>query len=352
MKWYSGQNLPRTHARPTFSETWFHRHYGMTFGEKYCGDPIFRTEQDREALRLLYDRFGRSGIGEKDPPRRPHLEVCGHRFMSALFGCEIFFQDDQATSCRHLSIYSAADIAAISKPDLASNRWAEEFRKQGTILLDRYGSVDATINHGGPINVALSVLGSEALAYLVEAPEVMGRFLETIADLLIECYDKLTVRFNPDLGRARNMFAGNCPVMMLSPRTYRETVLPADLHFRKQVQTFGLHHCGRMDLYLEEYKKLAPIEFIEVGWGSQVAAVRKAFPEVTLDLMINIYDLQNMSRPTLRETISRMVQQAAPISAIRDIWVADIGPDVPDEKVLDFIEAVNSAFLFESKQPH
>lgn len=350
MKWYSGQNLPKTHARPTFSEAWFHRHFGMTFGQKYCGDPIFRTEQDRDAVRLLYDRFGHAGIGEKDPPPRPHLEVCGHRLMSALYGCEIFFQEDQAPSCRHLSINSATDIAAIPKPDLTLNFWAEEFRKQGTILLNHYGIVDATINHGGPINVALSVLGSEALAYLVEAPEVMGRFLTTVADLLIESYDKLTVQFNPARGRARNMFAGNCPVMMLSPRTYRETVLPADLHFRKQVQVFGLHHCGRMDLYLEEYKKLEPIEFIEVGWGSNVAAVRDAFPAATLDLMINVYDMQNMTHTTMREIVLRMIQQAAPISAVRDVWVADIGPDVSDETILDFIDAVDSAFSLEGKR--
>ena len=63
MKWYSGENLPRTHARPTFSEAWFHIHYGMTFGERYFADPVFRTKQDREARRVLYERFGHAGIG-------------------------------------------------------------------------------------------------------------------------------------------------------------------------------------------------------------------------------------------------------------------------------------------------
>ena len=83
------------------------------------------------------------------------------------------------------------------------------------------------------------------------------------------------------------MFAGNCPVMTLTPRTYRETVLPADLHLRKQIQLFGLHHRGRTDLYLEKYKILELIEFVEVGWGGNVAAVRDAFPVVILDLMMN-----------------------------------------------------------------
>jgi hypothetical protein len=344
MKWYAGQNLPRTHAKPTFSEAWFHHNHGLTFSEKYFFDPVFRTEQDREALRLLYARFGQAGIGEKDPQPRPHLEVCGHRFMSALLGCEIVYQDDQAPSYRHLPITSEADIAAISRPDLETNRWAQEFRKQGALLLARYGSTDAAINHGGPINVASSVLGTDALLYLSEAREVMGNFLDLIADICIESYDKLTVPFDPKLAAGREMFIGNCPVMMINPRTYREVVLPADLRFRKGVQKFGLHHCGPMDRYLEDYKRLEPLEFIEVGWGSNVAAVRQAFPTAILDLLINVYDACNMTASTLRDVISDMVKQGSPQHRIRDIWMADIGADVSDRVVMDFVDAVNAAF--------
>jgi hypothetical protein len=61
MEWYAGENLPKSYARPTFSEAWFHTNYGMTFGEKYCSGPIFRTEQDREARRLLCEHFGQAG---------------------------------------------------------------------------------------------------------------------------------------------------------------------------------------------------------------------------------------------------------------------------------------------------
>lgn len=93
MKSYAGQYLPRTHARPSFSEAWYHSRYGFTFGEKYHFDPVFRTEQDGEAMRVLYDRLGQAGIGEKDPPPRPHLEICGHRLISARFGCEVVYQD-------------------------------------------------------------------------------------------------------------------------------------------------------------------------------------------------------------------------------------------------------------------
>lgn len=170
MKWYSGENLPGTHARPAFSEAWFHTNYGMTFGEKYCTDPVYRTEQDREARRVLYERFGPAGIGQKDPPPHPHLEVCGHRFLPALFGCEIIFQDDQAPSYHHLPIQSAAEIAALTRPDLESSRWVQEFRRQGAILLEKYGWTDASINFGGPLNGAVAILGNQGLLYLSESP--------------------------------------------------------------------------------------------------------------------------------------------------------------------------------------
>jgi hypothetical protein len=292
---------------------------------------LYRTEQDREARRVLYERFGQAGIGGKDPPPHPHLEVCGHRFLPALFGCQIIFQDDQAPSYHHLLIKSAAEIAALIRPDLKSNRWAQEFRRQGAILLEKYGWTDASINFGGPLNGTVAILGNEGLLYLSESPEIMTQFLLLIADVCLETHDALTMAF-----------IGNCPVMMISPTTYAQVVLPSDLHYRQQIQGFGLHHCGVMDKYLGGYQHLQPIDFIEVRWGSNVAAVHHAFPDSKLDLMINIYDLQNMSPEAVRDLVARMVREAGP-GCLRDVWVADIGPEVPDETVLNFIEAVDLA---------
>ena len=165
-----------------------------------------------------------------------------------------------------------------------------------------------------------------------------------IADLCLETYDQLTLPWSPGLDPARELFLGNCPVMMLDPRTYRDEVLPADLYLRSQVRKFGLHHCGPMDRYLAAYQTLAPCEYVEVGWGSAIAQVRQAFPTTTLDLMINIPAVQAMSAGELTETIRAMVAAAAPRALVRDLFLADIGPDVPDATVSNFVAAVNAAF--------
>jgi hypothetical protein len=349
MKSYSGENLPGTHARPTFSEAWFHQYYGLEFGERYHTDPIFRTEQDREALRLVHERFGALCIGKKDPEPQPHLEICGHRFLPALLGCEVFYQPDQPPAVRHLPVSSVQDIAAIANPDLDANRWAKEFRRQAQTLIGRYGHVDATINHGGPINVASNALGTEAFLCLAEPTEEFRAFLRMIAELCVETYDELTLPFNPQLELGRELFLGNCPVVMMDPETYQQEVFPADRYLRDRVKNFGLHHCGAMDRYLGHYQALGPCEYIEVGWGSTVVKVRQAFPTSILDLMINIPAVQAMPQDRLTETLREMVSQATPRALIRDIYMADIGPDVPDTTVERFVEAVNAAFSQEPR---
>lgn len=44
------------------------------------------------------------------------------------------------------------------------------------------------------------------------------------------------------------------------------------------------------------------------------------------------------------EMVAELVAQAAPRARIRDIYLADIGPDVPDATVENFVNAVNTAF--------
>jgi len=63
-----------------------------------------------------------------------------------------------------------------------------------------------------------------------------------------------------------------------------------------------------------------------------------------LDLMINIPAVQDMPQDRLTEILRQMVAQAAPRALIRDVFMADVGPDVPDEIIERFVEAVNAAF--------
>jgi hypothetical protein len=254
------------------------------------------------------------------------------------------FQEDEAPAARSLCFDSPEAIATIPKPELDANNWAQKFLRQGKLLLGRYGRVDASINFGGPTNVASLALGTDFFAYLADSAPEVRRFLNMVAELCTECFDKLTLPLNPELDPGRELFIGNCPVAMMSLKTYRDQILPPDLWLRRNVRKLGLHHCGKMDGYLGAYSALLPLEYLEVGWGSTVASVRQTFPTTILDLMMNVYDVCHMSSSSMRDVITDMVRQGSPRDLIRDVWVADIGPDVPDQVVMDFVEAVSAAF--------
>jgi len=80
-------------------------------------DPVARTERDREQRRLLFERFGELGLGERDPLPRPVAgESYGHRFMSALWGCDVEFIPTEYPAAVVLAD-SAARLKDLALPD-------------------------------------------------------------------------------------------------------------------------------------------------------------------------------------------------------------------------------------------
>ena len=84
MKWYSGQNLPKTHAKPTFSESWFHSRYGLTFGERYCSDPLFAPSRIRRPGGCFTTALGRPAWERRTPSPSPTWRFAGTAFSGCV----------------------------------------------------------------------------------------------------------------------------------------------------------------------------------------------------------------------------------------------------------------------------
>jgi len=328
-------------ARATFSPAWFHERFGLRFGERYHRDPVHRTEQDREAARLLWEAFGDLGLGEEDPPPRPHLRIAGDRFLPALFGCEIVYLEERPPANRHLPRTGPEHLPPIAPPDLDTNPWAEEVRRQAGALTARYGAVDATMDLGAPLPTLASVYGAAAfLALADDRPEALAA-LQLAARTMVEVYDRLLRPLDPRLPAERRLWLRNCNVPMVSPRSYLRQVLPADLLVRHAAAHLSLHHCGVADRHLEAYRSLAPLERLEIGWNSDLGAVRRAFPDTPLDVLLTAYDVAGMDEDGLRETAVIVARDAGPRALVGEVRMVDVGPDIPDDVVRRFVHVVD-----------
>ena len=63
----------RSNVDITFHPSWWNKHTGIEFDEKFWFDAAYRVEADRQMRRTLYERFGDFGLGERDPAARPIL---------------------------------------------------------------------------------------------------------------------------------------------------------------------------------------------------------------------------------------------------------------------------------------
>jgi hypothetical protein len=301
----------------TFAPAWWHANYGMSFNEQVLRDPIVRTGMEREQRRLLFDRFGDVGLGERDPQPHPCADIT--------------YAPDQAPAAIVL-VQPAERMARLQLPDLAQSPVARRFREDASILTRRYGSCDRCINIGGALNNAVSVLGEVILAACASDPELAGEVLMQMARLCLQVDDELV---HDDITLVVTRPAGtigNCPVCMISPETYRRVVLPVDRWYRDHYEAFSIHHCGVFHPYRFVYKALRPAH-LDIGWGSDLRLIRAAYPDVKVSLEIQARILTGTPLDELDRTIEALVVDAGPVELITHLWVAEVGPDVADEVI-------------------
>jgi len=318
------------------SEQWYHARLSLDFSESVMTDPIKRTEMYREAEYGLYKLFGDVGLGQDDPKPNPiPTGSYGHRFMSALFGCDVYYQKNQAPQA--ISLETDFDqMERMAVPDLQTSGVFRRALEDADVMRKKYGVCSGHITAGSPLNVAVSVFGENFLAACIIEPQIAGHVLRVIAETEQKLYYEYMNIMEPDVYPSDDMNTGlgygNCPAVMVSPRVYREVVLPVDKWFRANTKTFNLHHCGVFDNYIDIYQELHPTA-LDIGGGSDYEAIRRVFPEVPCSLIVNAVDVETQPVSEIDSLIGRVVQTAGPVDKISSIRVIDIGTRMSDDSI-------------------
>jgi hypothetical protein len=318
----------------TFSEQWWYERSGIDFSERNWTDPILRTERDMAMRRWLHERLGDVGMGEADPKPLPTIEAYGHRFVPALFGCQIRYEKNQAP-CEVPLYLNIDQMAELQTPDIDTAPVTCKARSDAEILTKKYGWCNGAINWGGPLNASMSIVGQELLTAFAVAPEAADHVLGTVAKTLIRLHDEICAPISPQLynPKKRGIFIGDCQVIMVSPKTYREQILPHDKWLRAQASEYHLHHCGKITNYLDAYSELSPLAWIQPGWGSDISATRRTFPESTISMLMECSVLQKVPMSEMDEIVFNMIAAARPLSKVQDIWIADVSSDISDDYI-------------------
>lgn len=281
-----------------FNPNWWYQTANISFDRSFYFDPETRIRNDVIMRRVLHERFGKMGLGDPDPQRRPIIgsqHVAGGFVIPALLGAEIQFEKDAAPQPLPMEM-DIEQIEAFVKPDFRTTWPMNEFIEQMDALEAEWGYVVGGMNTDGLLNAAYHFYGQDLFLDFYKAPDRVRRLLDMIGELIVDValylrqrtgdcsisVNRMVEHVDPQL-----FFHANCSVQMISPKSYRDIQLPTEKRMAERILPYGIHHCGdNLHKIAPVYAEL-PLTMVDVGWGSDVAAVREALPDAFLNLRLN-----------------------------------------------------------------
>lgn len=106
-----------------------------------------------------------------------------------------------------------------------------------------------------------------------------------------------------------------CSNTMISAKAYEQFILPIDCEWSFRHRPFGIHHCGKdPHRFAESYAKVPHLDFLDLGWGGDVKALRTALPNTFFNLRLDPVQLVGWTPAFIRETILRLVADSGDLN--------------------------------------
>ena len=320
-----------------FYPDWFNKHYDISFGREYYFDPEVRIETRMEIERRLYERFEDVGLGNPDPEPKP-LITFGMVMLPTIFGCETIYKDDALPWAMPLNL-SVDEVMKLEVPDIFNSYPMTEMIKQIEYLKEKYGEVVGDINTTGVQNLALKIRGDQLYFDFYENPELCHHLLKVCTESIIQLFEfnhKTTgtgaIDVTPMCDPQLYVFP-NCTAEQISLETYESHILEYDNQVADACHPVGIHHCGSVDEVMDGYAKVHHLEFIEIGFGSDVKRTRDVCgPDVAVNARISPVLMKNGSPEEVAAEVRRLIDNGAPLENF-SIDTVGLTYGTPDENV-------------------
>ncbi len=282
-----------------FHPNWWHKNYGLSFDWDFFYNPERRVRQAQQMRQLLYDRFGDIGLGQKDAPRRPIIGpiLMGSGYIvQEILGCEVKYQEDGNPWVlpAHLT---EAEVMALTVPEnIEETPSMRHLLALMAALEAEFGYLQGDVPLHSVINTAIDLRGQNYFIDLIENPALVQHLHTVISRTIYEVGRRIKKRTgNVAISINRSIASfdpgiftiPNCSLQMISPQMYESQLLEYDTWLGQQLPPLGFHHCGdNAHRFAPLYAKAGAV-YLDVGWGSDIAACRKALPEAWLSLRMN-----------------------------------------------------------------
>ena len=327
---------------------WFH-HEAITFDEDFFFHPAQRVEVERKMERVLYERWGQFGLGADHDTDRPvvgPVHLAAGYLTPAMLGCRIQFSQDAAPQV----IPAGLDSLTISAEAAFASPVYRRFEKLLDALKSRFGYLQGDVGWGGLLNTSLDLRGQAFLMDLLDQPEAASRFLADIAavderftDRMAAATGSTSISVNRNVRHIREpvYLHSECSHVMISVGLYEQFLLGFDVAWSQTRRPYGIHYCGAdPHRYARAFAKIPHLDFLDVGWGGNVAELRRHLPSTFLNLRLSPVEIVKKSPEEIRRTIRELVGQSGN-PWLTGVCCINMDQQVTDQQVTAIFEAVS-----------
>ena len=324
---------------------------GISFDESFFYDPQRRVEDEQKMEQLLYERFGDLGLGEDHDKMLPQIgavHLASGYLLSEMLGCKVEYYEDAPPQvlCAH------RESLDFEVEEAFCSHAFQRLVKLVDQLKAKHGYVVGDINWGGVLNIAIDVRGEEIFTDMLLEPEKANVFFRKIAqviDKFIWYVQTNTGSSSISVNRSARLFDypvaihSECSHTMISEEDYRRFFLPIDQEWSLRHKPYGIHYCGKDPHRMASaFAEIERLEFLDVGWGGDVALLRKHLPDTFFNIRLNPVDIQKYSYEELVKNISERVAASGPDLTKTGLCCVNMDKSVSDQRIYEIFHVADN----------
>jgi hypothetical protein len=302
-----------------FHPSWWFRHAGITFDEDFFYHPLKRVEAEKKMEDVLYDRLGQYGLGSDHGRALPVIgavHLAAGYIIQEMLGCKVEYREDAPPQV----IPAGLDRLDVDPEAAFRSPAFDRLTRLIDALQLHYGYVTGDVNWAGILNVAMDLAGQQVLTGLLLDPaETVRQFhlIASVIDRFVSMMAKITGTTSVSVNRnVRHIeppvfLHSECTHTMISVEQYEDFLLDFDLSWSRHYRPFGIHYCGKdPHRFAESFATIPNLDFLDVGWGGDIALLRHHLPTTFLNIRLDPVSLNDTADPVLEETILRLVSES------------------------------------------
>ncbi len=344
--------MNRQHKLPVdivLAPEWWHKHTGMTFDRDFFFHPLKRVESEQRMEKELYERWGKYGLGADKDQTKPLIgavHLAAGYMISEMLGCEVKYTENHPPAV----IAANRESLEIDTDAAFKSKVYKDFMNLTESLKSKYGYLTGDVNWGGVLNIGMDLRGEQIMMDMLMTPDEVKNYFTSISSVIERFTDlEASQTGTTSISVTRSVrhlpkpvfLHSECSHTMISCEDYEQFLMPIDIKWSRAKEYFGIHYCGNdPHRYAESFAKLPKLDFLDLGWGGDVAHLRKFLPDTFFNIRLSPVEISGMSIEEIQATITKLVTESAN-PALTGVCCINMDDKVGDEQIDAIFDSVS-----------